>query len=191
MVGRSWHRGCPVGREGLRLVRSNYYDFSGYRRRGELVVAASAAGQFVGVLTELHDRKVPMHSMYRVDRFGWSQRLRGADDYRSMAAGNTSAFNCRDVVGRPGVRSPHSYGRSFDLNPWENPYRAGGVWLPNTWWVGRSHPRVAWRSRHHPVVRILRRHGFAWSYGNHDAQHFDARTASGRVVGRCRVGPCH
>ena len=41
-----------------------------------------------------------------------------------MAAGNTSAFNCRDVTGRPGVRSPHSYGRSLDLNTWENPYRS-------------------------------------------------------------------
>lgn len=52
-------------------------------------------------------------------------------DVASMAAGNTSAFNCRDVVGRPGVRSPHSYGRALDLNPSEDPYRVGGQWLPN------------------------------------------------------------
>lgn len=192
MVGRSWHAGCPVGREGLRLVRSNYVDFEGYRRRGELVVAASAAGQFAGVLNELHARRVPIRSMHRVDRFGWSHRLQGADDYASMAAGNSSAFNCRHVVGRPGVRSPHSYGRSFDLNPWENPYRSSGGWLPTTWWVGRSHPLVAWRDRGHLVVSIMRRHGFAWTYGTSDAHHFDARTHSGRIVGRCAdAASCH
>lgn len=185
MVGRSWHAGCPVGRDGLRLLRVNYVDFTGYRRRGELVVAAGAVGQFVGALAELHDRRVPIRSMYRVDRFGWSGRLRGADDIASMAADNTSAFNCRDVVGRPGVRSPHSYGRAFDINPWENPYRVGGRWLPNSWWPGRSHHRVAWRSPAHPVVAILRRHGFSWTYGVADAHHFDARTPRGRVVARC------
>lgn len=192
MVGRSWHRGCPVGRSGLRLLRANYIHYSGYRRRGELVVAASAAQQFAGMLRELHRRQVPMRSMYRVDRFGWSRDLGGADDRRSMAAGNTSVFNCREVVGRQGVVSPHSYGRSFDLNPWENPYRVNGGWLPNSWWVGRTHPRVAWRGPDHAVVSILRRHGFSWTYGTSDAHHFDARTPSGRIVARCAsVEQCH
>lgn len=190
MVGRSWHPGCPVGRDGLRLLRVNYIDFSGYRRRGELVVAASAVAQFSGAFTELHDRGIPIRSMYRVDRFGWSGRLQGADDVRSMAAGNTSAFNCRHVVGRPGVRSPHSYGRALDLNPWENPYRVGGRWLPNAWWPAHSDRRVAWRSPGHAVVAILRRHGFSWTYGVSDAQHFDARNRAGRVVARCATA-CH
>ena len=26
---------------------------------------------------------------------------------------------------------------------------------PNTWWLGHSHPRVAWRSRSHAVVRVM------------------------------------
>ncbi len=190
MVGRTWHPGCPVGRDGLRLLRVNYVDFSGYRRRGELVVATSAVSQFAGAFTELHDRGIPIRSMYRVDRFGWSGRLQGADDVRSMAAGNTSAFNCRHVVGRPGVRSPHSYGRALDLNPWENPYRVGGQWLPNAWWPGRSHHRVAWRSHGHEVVRILRRYGFSWTYGVSDSQHFDARNSAGRIVARCS-SVCH
>ena len=43
---------------------------------------------------------------------------------RRWPPGNTSVFNCRDVVNRPGVRSPHSYGRAIDLNTWENPYRS-------------------------------------------------------------------
>ncbi|MBD8868787.1 M15 family metallopeptidase [Nocardioides donggukensis] len=175
MTGRSWHRGCPVGRAGLRLLRINYWDYQGYRRRGELVARVGAVGQMSAALKEMYSRKLPIRAMYRVDRFGWSSRLRGADDYKSMAAGNTSAFNCRNVVGRPGVRSPHSYGRALDLNPWENPYRASGRWHPNSWWVGRSHPRVAWRSRNHTVVRLMARHDLRWTYGTRDAHHFDAR----------------
>lgn len=184
MTGRSWHRGCPVGRASLRLLRINYWDFAGYRRRGELVAHVDAVGQMRGALTEMYRQKLPIRSMYRVDRFGWSDRLHGADDYRSMAAGNTSAFNCRDVVGRPGTRSPHAYGRSLDLNTWENPYRSRQGTVPNTWWMPRSHPRVAWRSREHRVVEVMARHGLRWTYGNGDTQHFDAGGGPARLQTR-------
>lgn len=196
MVGRSWHPGCPVGRAGLRLVRVNYWGYDGYRHRGEVVAAASAAGRMGAALAAMHDRRLPIRSMYRVDRFGWSARLQGADDYRSMAAGNTSAFNCRWVVGRPGVRSPHSYGRSLDVNPWENPYRASHGWTPNGWWVSRTHPLVAWRSSSHPVVRLMAAHGLRWTYGRSDNHHFDAVGGSGRAVPApveraCGAAVCH
>jgi hypothetical protein len=129
----------------------------------------------------MYEGGFPIRSIYRVDRFGWSARLQGGDDYASMAAGNTSGFNCRWVVNRPGVRSPHSYGRSLDVNTWENPYRSATGLVPNSWWQPRSHPLVAWRSRSHPVVRIMRSHGLQWTYGRGDSQHFDARH-HGRVV---------
>ena len=45
--------------------------------------------------------------------------------------------------------------------------------MPNTWWVSRSHPVIAWRSREHAVVRIMRNNGFSWTYGAQDAHHFD------------------
>lgn len=195
MTGRSWHRGCPVGRGGLRLVRVNFWGYDGYRYRGELVAATDAADNMAGALAEMYRQRLPLRAMYRVDRFGWSRRLQGADDYRSMAAGNTSAFNCRWVVGRPGVRSPHSYGRSLDINPWENPYHSSHGVVPNGWWAGRSHPRVAWRSRGHAVVRIMARHGLRWTYGTADAHHFDVRGGYGRMVLRpaatCGGHPCH
>ena len=183
MTGVTWHRGCPVGRAGLRLLRINYWDYQGYRRRGEIVIASGAASRVSAAFSEMYRAKLPIRSMYRVDRFGWSSRVRGGNDYRSMAAGNTSGFNCRDVVGRPGVRSPHSYGRSIDVNTWENPYRSRQGTVPNTWWMSHSHKRVAWRSRDHAVVRLMARHGLRWTYGNGDTQHFDATSGSnGRVV---------
>ncbi|MFS3129981.1 M15 family metallopeptidase [Nocardioides sp. Bht2] len=173
MVGRSWHRGC-LPRRSLRLIRVSYWDYGGFRRRGELVTAKGAARQTASAFAALYRAKLPVRSMYRVDRFGWSKRLRGADDYASMAAGNTSAFNCRNVVGRPGVRSPHARGRAVDLNPWENPFasREDG-WVPNRWWVGRCHPKVAWCSPSHRVVRTLHAHGLKWTYRAKDRHHFD------------------
>ena len=186
MVGVSWRRGCPVGRSGLRIVRVNYWDYHGYRRRGEIVANADAAGAMGAALADMYRRQLPIRAMYRVDRFGWSGRSRGGNDYASMAAGNTSAFNCRDVTGRLGSRSPHSWGRSLDVNTWENPYRSARGIVPNTWWQPRSHARIAWRSSSHAVVRVMARHGLRWTYGNGDTQHFDYVGGGGK---RMAYGP--
>jgi D-alanyl-D-alanine carboxypeptidase-like protein len=182
MTGVTWHSGCPVGRAQLRYVRMNYWDYEGYRRRGEFVANADAAGRIAAALAEMYTQRLPIRSMYREDRFGYSSRVRGGNDFASMAAGNTSVFNCRDVVNRPGVRSPHAYGRALDLNTWENPYRSARGTVPNTWWQSHSHPRVAWRSRSHRVVAIMARHGLRWTYGLGDTQHFDAIGANGRIT---------
>jgi hypothetical protein len=50
--------------------------------------------------------------------------------------------------------------------------------------MGHSHPRVAWRSRSHAVVRLMARHGLRWTYGNGDTQHFDAYGSRGRLAAR-------
>ncbi len=176
MVGRSWHRGCPVGRSGLRLLRVNYWGFDGYRYRGEMVLATAAVGRAGAALKEMYDGRFPIRRMYRVDRFGWSAKLRGANDYKSMGSDNTSGFNCRSVVNKPSVLSPHARGRAVDLNTWENPYRSATGLVPNSWWASRSDPKIAWRSKSHPVVKIWARHGFRWTYGTGDSQHVDGRT---------------
>ena len=177
MVGVSWHSGCPVGRSGLRIVRVNYWDYHGYRRRGEIVASTDAAGAMGAALAEMYRHELPIRAMYRVDRFGWSGRSRGGDDYASMAAGNTSAFNCRDVTGRPGSRSPHSWGRSLDVNTWENPYRSApghrpqhlvAAAVPRPHRVALQLPRrrpdhgaaraaLDLRQRRHPALRLRRR----------------------------------
>jgi 5-hydroxyisourate hydrolase-like protein (transthyretin family) len=182
MVGRSWRSGCPVGRSGLRLLRINYWGFDGYRYRGELVAATSAIDNMSRALKAMYDGGYPIRSMYRSEHFGYSSRLRGADDYRSMAADNTSAFNCRGVVGNPGVRSPHATGRALDVNTWENPYHSAQGTVPNTWWSSRSDKRVAWRSSSHAVVQIMRNAGLSWTYGTSDSQHFDVTGSNRRAL---------
>ncbi|MET0840152.1 MAG: M15 family metallopeptidase [Marmoricola sp.] len=186
MTGRTWHSGCPVGRSGLRLLRINYWGFDGYRYRGEMVLSTAVASRAAAALKDMYAGRYPIRRMYRVDRFGWSKKLNGANDYASMRADNTSAFNCRSVVNKPGVLSPHARGRAVDINTWENPYRSATGLVPNSWWASRSHPKYAWRSSSHPVVKIWRSHGFRWTYGNVDSQHVDGRGSnapSGGFVG--------
>ncbi len=169
MRGKTWRPGC-MSRGSLRLIRTNYWSFDGYRRQGELIVAASAAKKYRAALYRLYTAKVPIRSMYRVDKFGYSKKLHGGDDHKSMAADNTSAFNCRGVANNPSVRSPHSSGRSFDINPWENPYAS----FPPRFWKGRDHKsKAAWNSSGDPAVKALRLAGFAWTYGNVDGHHFE------------------
>ena len=65
----------------------------------------------------LYRLRYPIRRMELIDRYG-------ADDHRSMAADNTSAFNCRFVAGTQRW-SMHAYGLAIDLNPVENPYVSG------------------------------------------------------------------
>ena len=173
MVGRSWHPGCPVGRSGLSLLTLNYIGFDGYRHRGEIVVARRVAPRVATVFARMYAARYPLRSLRRVDGFGWSRVLRGADDYASMAADNTSGFNCRQVVGNSRARSPHAYGTAIDVNPLENPYVArNGSW-PSAFYVdrGRSHPAVLRAGS--PVVRAFARIGWRWGAAYRDWQHFD------------------
>jgi hypothetical protein len=56
--------------------------------------------------------------------------FRGSDD-ASMAADNTSGFNCRRAVAAGPPRwSAHAYGDAIDVNPVENPYLEGGAVRP-------------------------------------------------------------
>ncbi len=171
MRGVSWTPGC-VPRSNLRYVTTNYWGFDGYRYRGEIVVHASIARNVASIFRAFYRIRYPIRQMRLVDDFGRS-RWKGANDYRSMAADNTSAFNCRYVVGRePHVLSPHASGHSIDINPWENPYISPRGVYPNRAYLRRSvrHPAL-FRPGNAPR-RIMSRHGCSW-LGYSDTQHFD------------------
>ena len=185
MRGVTWRPGCPVGRSNLRLIRVSYWAYDGYARRGEIVVNAATAYTVASTFADIYRSRLPIRSMYRVDRFGYSSRVSGGDDFASMDAGNTSGFNCRNVVNYT-ARSPHSYGFAIDINTWENPYRSRQGIVPNVYWQYRSHPLVAWRSSSHPMVALLYRHGWSWPYGLGDTQHFSA-PARGRYAPAARA----
>jgi hypothetical protein len=160
-----------VGLEDLRLLTLLHYGFDGRVHTGELVVHRDVARDVVRVFRALFEAKFPIQRMRLIDVYQ-------GDDDRSMAADNTSGFNCRYATGHPGVWSEHSYGRAVDINPLLNPYVSrDGTVLPDE---GRP---FADRSRVDPgmihdgdtVVGAFAAIGWGWGGGwtsFRDYQHF-------------------
>ena len=118
----SWRKSCPVAISDLRLVRVSYRGFDGRAHQGRLILHRSYTSPVVKALRALYDERFPIRDMRPVEAYGSS-------DDRSMAADNTSAFNCRGVTGSS-AWSEHAYGRAIDINPLENPEVRRGVVSP-------------------------------------------------------------
>jgi D-alanyl-D-alanine carboxypeptidase-like protein len=171
MTGVSWHRGCPVGLGELRLLRVTHWGFDGEVHRGRLVVHRDSAGPMLGTMRQLFRLHYPIRRMRLVDAYG-------ADDHRSMAADNTSAFNCRRAVATgPPSWSRHAYGRAIDVNPVENPYLFGSRVLPpaGAEFTGRKTARRGLIRRRDPIHQAFLAAGYRWggAFSNPDYQHFD------------------
>lgn len=122
ITGVSWHSGCPVGLDALRVVTLAHVGYDGAVHEGQMIVIESAVSAVEAGFRAAFDAAFPIERMEPVHRFG------GSDD-ASMAANNTSAFNCREVAGGTGW-SRHSYGDAIDVNPVQNPYVKGKHVLP-------------------------------------------------------------
>ena len=173
--------GCPVPLRDLRYLQMTYRNFEGQARSGEMVVHRRYARGVTRAFGRLYAAGWPIARMRLVDDFG-------GDDDRSMAANNTSGFNCRRVAGQRNW-SAHAYGAAIDINPVQNPYvRGGSVQPPN----GRPNARLdrdptspvpagAIRSGELPVVAFAR---LGWEWGgewvaSQDYQHVAARDPDG------------
>jgi D-alanyl-D-alanine carboxypeptidase len=116
----SWRPGCPVSPSELRAIHLSYVNFAGRVRRGEIIVNARAVRPVIHVFAMLYRARFPIKEMKPVDAF------RGSDP-RSMAADNTSGFNCRRAVAPgPPQWSMHAYGLAIDVNTVQNPYLEPG-----------------------------------------------------------------
>jgi hypothetical protein len=172
----TWRSGCPVGRSGLRDVDVSYLGFDGHVHRGTLVVRADVARSVATVFARLLASRYPIRRILPAETYG-------GDDNRSMAADNTSAFNCRRAgqANAPSAASPHANGRAIDLNPYENPWldpRCGCFRPDRFFGTHRTGvPGAAGRA-------IIRRGGAAWrafvaagwiwqDSSTTDYQHFD------------------
>jgi D-alanyl-D-alanine carboxypeptidase len=172
IVGSSWHSGCPVPIRKLRLVRVTIHRFGGATRQGRLIIHRLEAHNIVTVMHKLYHADYPIRRMRLVDAYG-------ADDDRSMAADNTSAFNCRYVAGSTPLRwSMHAYGRAIDLNPVENPYVSGSYVSPaeGAKYADRPYKRGVIHAGD-VVVRAFASVGWGWGgywSGAQDYQHFSS-----------------
>ncbi len=114
----AWRPGCPVSRPQLRRVEVNHVGFDGEVHRGGLVVHADVAASVARIFTGLFEARFPIRRMRPVEEYG-------GDVAKTLAADNTSGFNCRrpDQINAPVKKSPHANGRAIDVNPRENPWK--------------------------------------------------------------------
>lgn len=167
-MSASWREGCPVPLTDLRYLTLGYVDFDGVVRTGELVVHADVAESVVTVFATLFEAGYPIRSMRLVDDFG-------ASDNASMAADNTSAFNCRAITGGT-AWSEHAYGRAIDLNPVENPYVRGSHVAPDAGEAYAARPDLPGVVHDGDLV-VQAFAAAGWQWGGHwdsplDYQHF-------------------
>ncbi|SFV51212.1 hypothetical protein MNB_SV-12-728 [hydrothermal vent metagenome] len=173
--GNSWHRGCPVDTVDLRYLRLTYMNFQGEEKIGELIVHRKIADDIVNIMRELYEIGYPINQMKLVSDFG-------GNDWKSIEADNTSAFNCRKATGSK-KWSKHSYGMAIDINPIENPYissrghishRASQRYRKR---VHRDNSLVdrAVLLRNDEATKIFKSYGFGWGGDwryTKDYQHF-------------------
>ena len=143
-----WRPGCPATRADLRRIEVNHVRFDGTIGRGILVVNRDVAPVVAEIFTELFDAAFPIRRMKPVERYD-------GDTNASLAADNTSAYNCRrlDQINAPPMESPHANGRAIDINPRENPWMD----LRCDCWV----PTAATKARKPGPGKILDG-GFVW-----------------------------
>ena len=172
MIGKSWHfgLGCP-SLDSLSFLQMPHFDFAGEVRRGELIVAADQAANVLQVFRKLYEARFPIERMVLVDEYD-------GDDDASMAANNTSAFNCRQVTGGTSL-SAHSYGIAIDINPVQNPYVNGGTVLPDSGaaYTDRANVRPGMIVRPGVVVNAFEEVGWSWGGDFNslkDYQHFSS-----------------
>jgi D-alanyl-D-alanine carboxypeptidase len=112
----TWRPGCPVPPSSLREVKLALVGFDGRSHTGKMIVNAAVTEDVIKVFRTLYHARFPIRRMDPVDAFHGS-------DAKSMAADNTSGFNCRYAVanGSPNW-SMHAYGDAIDVNTVENPY---------------------------------------------------------------------
>jgi hypothetical protein len=170
----SWRPGCPVSIDRLRLIRLSYWGFDARPHQGYLVVAQGKAPAVVRVFRVLFDKRFPIRSMRLIEDFG-------ADDHRSMAADNTSAFNGRYVSGTHRW-SMHAYGIAIDIDPVENPYVSGSYVSPSQArpYADRSLRRPGMIHAGDTVVRAFAAIGWGWGGSWRPARDYQHFSANGR-----------
>jgi hypothetical protein len=170
-LGGSYRAGCPVGPAQLRRLTLSYIGFDGRSHRGSIIVNAAVVAAVEHVFARLYAERFPIRHMEPVADYGGS-------DNRSMAADNTSGFNCRYAVAAGAKQwSEHAYGEAIDVNPVENPYVFEGTVLPPAGrrYADRSLVRPGMAVAGGELVGAFTAVGWGWGgawAGSPDYQHF-------------------
>ncbi len=177
MEGKSFAKGCTVGREELSYLSLSYRDGNGETRQGEMVCNRAVAADLVDIFRELWKAGYRIERMRLVDEYE-------ADDQLSMRDNNTSCFNFRYVSGTRTV-SKHGRGMAVDVNPLYNPCvrtrggkrgvepAEGAPYADNR----ASRTDIPYKIDHNDLCyKLFTQHGFRWGgdwKSDKDYQHFE------------------
>ena len=170
-VPYTYRPGCPVAVEDLRMLHMSYWGFDSEPHVGTMVVNAGVTQDVLAVFSKLYSERFPIRQMVPEDVFQGS-------DTASMAADNTSGFNCRYAVAPgPPQWSAHAYGEAIDVNTVENPYIEGGSVQPaaGATYLDRSVSRPGMAVADGPLVTAFASVGWLWGgrwTDSPDYQHF-------------------
>lgn len=148
----------------------SYWGFDQAPHVGSMIVNASVTQDVLKVFATLYAERFPIRQMQPVDAFKGS-------DPASMAADNTSGFNCRLAVAPgPPQWSVHAYGEAIDVNTVENPYIEGGTVQPaaGNAYIDRADVRPGMAVPGGPLVQAFASVGWLWGgrWAAPDYQHF-------------------
>lgn len=176
ITGVSYRKNKHIHYRDLRYVTVRYYDFSGKKQTGELIVNKKIARKTVTIFYRLYQMKYPIEQIRLVDEYG-------ADDEKSMRANNTSAFNYRTVAGTNRL-SKHALGLAIDINPRINPYiNTKGVLTPRNAKAYQCRSRKKCTGKYarymiqpdSKITKLFKKYGFSWGGDwkhSKDYQHF-------------------
>lgn len=164
---------CPESiRKRQKLIELKYYSFDGRVHQGQMVLDKDLVKDIKKVFDLALKEKFPIKSVIPVSDMRFRKNGRWDDDL-SMAAGNSSSFNYREITGG-GRLSNHAYGRAVDLNTFQNPYIKGKISLPPGAKYDPTAPGTF--TADDPIVKTFISLGWAWG-GNWksptDYQHFE------------------
>lgn len=163
-------------------IEVRYIDFDGNLKKGIIVADFRLAGDIQRVFRVALETGFPIRQVRPISEFGW-------DDFASMRADNTSAFNYRTVPYSKKM-SNHAYGFAVDINTRENPYIKGDRVLPEGARYDVSQPGTL--TRDHPVVLEFKKLGWRWGgdwSSSRDYQHFDRVLPKEKASGNKKYYP--
>ncbi len=173
IVGVSWKENSPVKLEDLAYIKVTYWGFDDIEHVGELIVHEKLAQEVVEIFKELYEARFPIEKIRLIDEYD-------ANDDLSMADNNSSAFCSREVTGKKGVFSEHSYGVAIDINPIQNPYVKGDIILPEegSLYLDRDNIRKGMVTKGDVCYNAFKNRG--WTWGGEwntlkDHQHFQKK----------------
>lgn len=175
--GKSYKKGAKISMKTLRYLRIRYIDFEGNVQSGEMIVNKKIAKRTLKAFYQLYKIKYPIQRMKLVDEYD-------ADDEKSMAANNTSAFNYRKIANSNKL-SKHSLGLAIDINPRINPYITSYGIAPANSKIYKVRDVSKCRGKYKKymihrgdkVYKIFKKYGFSWGGDwkhSKDYQHFEA-----------------